>query len=218
MTQSAQETADEAAAHRALLTLADLPEGWTASPADNSDDSENDPGLEQFMTCLGATDTALGGDDGASVDSPDFSSPNGDSVFNSISFTGSMEEIRAMVKILDSPEMMSCTKDAVATAIAAGLQDSMDSDLTVADKPVVSVGTIEVKEVPTPEVGDFVKDLRLTVPMTGPGGTITMYADFLFATKGRAPVIVTGMGLGAALATTMTIGLLRTVVDRLSAA
>jgi hypothetical protein len=196
-----------------VLRLSDLPPGWTAQAHTDSPDV---PGLDQQLaTCLGVDVGLLNQKDPTNADSPDFSNANGGQVGNSVGYESTVGRARGVIAILRSPRMAPCLNSAIETFLAYRLKhptspaDSIPAGITLGQPTTTGI--------PFPTAGDTTIAYRLVIPLQGAGIRISVYADFVFAVKGRAGVLITAEDPGSAPDSVLESRLLAKVVGRLAA-
>jgi hypothetical protein len=173
-------TAAQAKARSAVLTLSDMPAGWTQSPSSNSaaDDAAVNSALAR---CLGvpASIFAKQGPDKVEVDSQDFASPN-NGASGSVSETVDVEttsEITQEFTVVSSPKLVGCMR----SVYSPFLKQKFAQD---AQTKNAKIGTISAVRATIPSYGDQSAGIELTVPFSIAGHNAKVVIDFVFVRVG----------------------------------
>lgn len=175
--------ADAVAAEGAVLTLAELPDGWTEAPAEVDRAAEIDGRLAACVEVdnLTPTDTR--------ATTADFTSPDGSLVVNESVGTHAAElDARTIIARLTNPDVPACFAAAYselgAAALAAG---------AIADG--AEIGEVTASRLAVGSAGDATQAIRIVVPIAA-GGEVTV--DQVLVRSGRSIAVVTFEGrLGA---------------------
>jgi len=193
-------TTDRDLAASAVLTLADMPAGWTANPYVPS----TAPALERdIATCLKVPISAVDTDLVPHADSDEFSQPGSGAAFvptlnNGVAIYPSKAQASVIVDTAGKPNFTSCT----ATGLANELR-----------RQGLDGASASAKRLPIARIGDR----SIAVQALLKAGPVTSQVDLLFAQHGRSiAFIVSGSGLGPA-DPKLEAALLAKVVGRLGA-
>ena len=192
----------QAAAHRAVVTAADLPAGWTADPADPADDGA-DEGDRALAECMGAT----------YEDSP----AEAKSSFSSVGLSAGSD-----FTIASSLERARSDFAALAGAAAPGCFEQMFRKQLEADKP--PGGSYDIKVSPSDMVEGLPRDadrdavgLRMTVTFHRGKVAVPMAFDVIMLRYDRIETSLTFTSLGdAAFPADLPRSLTNTVAQRLA--
>lgn len=166
--------ADLAAAEAALLTLADLPEGWTDTPVEADAASDLDA---RFAECVGVD----------SVTSPDASAASGvlastDGslvVTQRVGVQATEQDARLVIASLTNPDVPGCVAAAYTELGAAALSVG-----AVADG--AEIGEVTASRLAVGAAGDATQAIRLVIPVTSGGTAAQLTVDHVFARTGRS--------------------------------
>jgi hypothetical protein len=199
-TTTQKPTTDRALAASAVLTLADLPAGWTAKPYVAS----SAPALERDLaTCLNVPISAIDTDLAPHADSDEFSQPGAGSAYvptlnNGVAIYPSAAKASVILDTAGKPNFPSCTAKGLANELRRQGLDGVSAS---------------AKLLPIARIGDRSIAIQALL-MAGP---VTSQVDLLFAQHGRSiAFIVSGSGLGPA-DPKLEAALLAKVVARLGA-
>src|SRR5688572_17290204 len=178
---------DEAAiAQSALLTLDDMPSGWTESPTDDDDEQDAET-IQRISDCSGL-DAALIGDEvlgESQAKSPDLESPDElASVKHTLGFAPDEATATAAMTEIGDDALAPCYEEAMRTtfeeaAVTTDPEDSLPEGMTLAEitmeriDPKVTVGADEAVWYTATATLDF------------QGQQIEIYLDLLFSRTGR---------------------------------
>jgi hypothetical protein len=181
-------------AKKDLLTVHDLPKGWTASKSSNSNSSF--PGAAQLATCLGVP-TSLIASNEPSVSSPQFSSPTGViTVDDSLSLDPSATYARKDFASLANPKTPSCLTTVLNGAAKPALTASLGTAFTV--------GTIAVSRLPASDFGPHAADFALFFPVTKGGTTLNVETIVVDFAKGSEEQNLVFTGLATSIPVSLT--------------
>ena len=166
--------ADLAAAVAALLTLADLPEGWTDTPSADDAASEFDARLAE---CVGV----------GSVTSPDasaasgtFASSDGSLVVTQrVGIQATEQDARLVIASLTNPDVPGCVAATYTELDAAALSVG-----TVAEG--AEIGEVTASRLPVGAAGNATQAIRVVIPVTADGAASLLTVDHVFARSGRS--------------------------------
>lgn len=177
-------SAAKAAAKAALLTISDLPQGWSTSKEDDSDDSDTDKFATELSDCLHAPPGLLGDKDtpdSAHEDSPDFDSPDGDTTISETVTVGRTSHIDQVFALLRQSNATDCLTTAMSEVTKQLIADSKDADLHKA-----TIGDVKVGQLNAGHYGDDTLALRITVPLEVSGLSISVYDDEVYIRHSNA--------------------------------
>jgi hypothetical protein len=161
-------------ARKDLLTLADMPSGWTSTKNTNSN---SEVGSAQLAHCVGVA-TALVSENPPSVNSKEFQNADDTlEVTDNVTVFPSAKNAAAEFAIGSNPKLPSCM-----TALASG---SLKTKLFGKTPKGTTIGTPLVSAVSGSAFGPGVDGYSLSVPITAQGQTINVTATQLVAVKGR---------------------------------
>lgn len=174
---SSGSTFDKAAATQAatdaLLTLDDLPDGWTSKPSDNSDDKQLDANL---ANCLGVPVDSFGdpGANGADADTPDFSPPgNSEATVSETVDVAASDLIDQRFSIVKSSKLPDCFDSVMGEYLKAQL--AKDPSTRTA-----TLGTPTTKALDFAKVGEETVAYGVTIPFEIQGQQASVYIDLVF--------------------------------------
>lgn len=184
--------AAKAAAGEALLTIEDMPPGWSTSKDDSTDD-DSGQFEEQLGKCLHAP-PSLFSDDGTDrthQDSLDFDSPDGNTTISESVSVGTLANQKQGFSILRQDNAMDClttTFDAYAKDQFAKNDDPALKDATLGD--------VQVGQLSAGRFGDDSLAMRATIPVSASGISITVYVDIIYVRSQNAVANLTFEGVG----------------------
>jgi len=166
--------ADLAAAQAAVLTVADLPEGWTDTPAEADVASDLDARLAE---CVGV-DSVTSSD--ASAASGTFASSDGSLVVNQrVGVQATEQNARLVVASLTNPEVPGCVAAAYTELGAAAL--SVGAVVEGAE-----IGEVTASRLAVGAAGDATQAIRVVIPVTTGGAASLLTVDHVFTRSGRS--------------------------------
>ena len=164
--------ADQAAAEAARLVLTDFDVGWS-EVAQDKDDATDTVVKRRVAECAGVNAPTAADFGGALAETGYFTSPSGDSVAESVSFAGSLDEAVERMAHFAAPEFAACIQQVYEEFIPAKLGSGAKlKSLTVAKLNV------------TP-AGDEMVAFRVTITAGKSGLTVDLYADIIVIRSGR---------------------------------
>lgn len=173
---------DAAAAEAALLTLADLPAGWTEAAAPSDARSEIDVLIAE---CVGV-DSITSTD--ASATTADFTSPDGGLVVaQSVGMQATVRDARTVIALLTTPEVPECVSDAYDSLGAAALSPDAVGD-------GAQLGEATASRLAVGAAGDATQAIRVTIPVTSAEATAPLTVDLVVARAGRSLAALTFEG------------------------
>jgi hypothetical protein len=182
--KSSTTKADHALAVKANLQLSDFPSGWTAQPADNSNDQGSDAFTTQLATCLNVPVSELQNSD-TSVDSDDFSDPDGNvTISSSVDLKAATGDAKHDMSILRRSDAPRCIGDAVKKLVDDEMKKSKDVPQGV------TIGQASFRSLSFPTMGDESVAFQIVIPVSATGVSLQVRADLIFIRKGRAEVMI----------------------------
>jgi hypothetical protein len=181
----------QSAANAAVLSISDLPAGWSTSK-DQSDDSDTTEFQKRLADCLGAPSSIVNGDEAAvHVESPDFDSPDGNTTISETLSVDRTERGEQLFEVLHQSNFTECMTDTFGAYIKKTFADSDDPDVQSA-----TLGEVEVGQLSAGQYGDDTVALRVTVPIEISGVSTSVYLDVLYVRQGNAVENMTFEGVG----------------------
>jgi len=202
----AERESDEAAADEAVLTLDDMPAGWTEGPAV---DDENDTLRGQLADCIGIDRDVLDPDN-PEARSPELTSPGGEQVRAEVAYSASPDHAGQAFAILARDETPGCYAEALSTAMA-------DVAETGQLEEGVEVGEVSFERLSFPDMGDESTAFRVTIPLSVPGFEVELLADIAAVRVGRVVASGTFLSELQPFDTDEAADLMATMVDRIPA-
>jgi len=212
-TKPAQDVAaDKAAAEAASLKLADFPTGWTSAPQSN--DSTAPQIYSGLARCLGVPEDQLTSTGPASIDSPDFSDTNNNTVSDHIGYTPDAATAAKKFAVLSAPTVPNCFTTAVKAAIDDAMRHPSDPNNTL--PPNTKLGTATVKQMSFPTFGDQTVAYQIEVPISVGALSMSLYLDEVLAVKGRVGTTLSFEAVGSPFASDQEEHYVGLVVGRLT--
>jgi len=201
---------DRALANHAVLTASDLPAGWKAGPHKASTDG---PNIDKLMSDCLQVSSALFSDSTVKADSPDFTSPDGTQVHNSVSIEATVAQIQTPFAVFTRPEMVGCLQKAMTAELNYTFSHNINGSPPPSD---VTIGQATVEKQSFPTIGDGTVAYSVTIPMTAAGTHLNVYAYFVLIAKGRAGISLDVESIGSPFAIETTQQLATTVAGRVA--
>jgi len=173
-----------ATAKKALLTLSDMPKGWTSAAAPTSTPAT--PGAAQLARCMGVPISAITSNP-PSVSSPDFTSPNGDTVFDQVSIFPSAKAARADFDVDANPKAPKCLTENL-NGPTRGAADAAAG---------TKVGSALVSRTPASDYGPHTTNVTIFVPEALDEGSINLEITEVTFAKGDDEQNVTLTSVGS---------------------
>ena len=172
--------ADTAAAEAALLTIADLPAGWTEASADGDVDATLAASL---AACVGVDGDVISAAD-ATATTDGFVAPDGTAtVSQHVGVLAVEGDARTVVALTAEPAVPACFEAAYAEFAAEALSG------TVAEG--AQIGAPVVSRLAVGSVGDATQAIRVTVPVTGDPTIAEVTIDHVVVRNGRSLTTMT---------------------------
>jgi hypothetical protein len=166
--------ADTAAAEAALLTVADLPEGWTEGAAGDAAAPLN----ARLAECVGVDGDEISTAEATAAAGP-FASPAADaSISQHVGVLATETEARKVVALTVEPGVLVCFADVYAELAADALVG------TTADGSTFGAATATRLQVGP--AGDATQAIRVTVPVTGDPAVAAVTVDHVLVRSGRS--------------------------------
>ncbi len=171
--------ADTAAAEAALLTVADLPEGWTEAAAGDAVAPLN----ARLAECVGVDGAEISAADAMAAAGP-FASPAGDaSIRQHVGVLATEAEARTVVAFTVEPDVLVCFEGAYAELGADALVGAAAEGSTF--------GAPSVTRLQVVPAGDATQAIRVTVPVTGDPAVTQVTVDHVVVRSGRSLATIT---------------------------
>ena len=166
--------ADTASASAALLTFADLPEGWTESPRAEASSAVD----ARLAACVGVEGDGLTAAD-ATARSGRFVAPDGAlALTQDVGVLATEREARTVVAFAAEPDVPSC----VAAAYGEVGADVLGASLAEG----AALGTPTAIRLQVGSAGDATQAIRVVVPVTGDPAVVEVTIDHVIVRSGRA--------------------------------
>lgn len=171
--------ADTAAAEAALLTVADLPEGWTGAAAGDAVAPLN----ARLAECVGVDGDEISAADATAAAGP-FASPAGDaSIRQHVGVLATEAEARTVVAFTVEPGVLVCFEQAYTELAADALVGAAAEGSTF--------GAPSVTRLQVVPAGDATQAIRVTVPVTGDPAVTQVTVDHVIVRSGRSLATIT---------------------------
>jgi hypothetical protein len=177
-------SADQAKAMAALLTLSDVPAGWTASADNNTSGSlGGQQGTSEIATCLGVSAASFDTSP-PTADSPTFTSADqADTLDDETQVFSSSAAAAKDFSLFSSPKTPGCM-----TQLFNGpLKASFTSGL----QPGQSLAGVSSAAKPFPKLGDHSGEVEITFVIAQSGLKINVLLDLIVVVKGRSETTLT---------------------------
>lgn len=196
--------ADLALAEAAVLTLQDLPTGWSSKPREEEDgDDEVD---EKFADCLDVPVEEVTDSGHPLAESETFVAEDDSEVEAEVGVAPSVEEAADHFDMATSPEYLDCVRAVLPSLMEEAAKDE-GGEFEIAD---ASIGPLRIEE-----SGDRSAGFRMALAIETQGLSIDFYYDILFAQVGRASAQVTSMAVFTPPDVGFTQSLLDQMIDRI---
>lgn len=208
--------ADALSAQAVQLTLADFPAGWHSKPrSDEPHDADEEQAIASFGSCLGGgDDEMLSGqtDVPGAAKSDDFEADTGDlSAEAYVYVRPSVQTAQQELSDLGRPQTASCFGQLIDAVVRHAIDHPkpgkelpegvsfLPAIAGMTDLPGVHADTIAV---------------RITVPVTGPRGSITEVFEFAFAQRARTELMLVLFNVNEAFPDDLAVQLINAMADR----
>jgi hypothetical protein len=177
----------QAAADAAVLTLADLPQGWIIAPEDEEDSGDEfDEGLEE---CSAEFDEEAVRGELASAEAPSFEGPNGQQVNSSVSVFDTAANAKAALSVID--EAFAACASEFEKLFLDGIQEEMADGEGEIDWEV----DVSLEKAPFYHMGQTTFAYQLAGSMSAEGFTFNFALDFAWYGEGRVAGMFTFFSL-----------------------
>jgi hypothetical protein len=171
--------ADTAAAEAALLTVADLPEGWTEAVADEATAPLN----ARLAECVGVDGDEISTAEATAAAGP-FASPAADaSIRQHVGVLATEADARIVLAFTAEPGVLACYEEAYAELAAEALVSTAAVGSTF--------GAPSATRLQIGAVGDATQAIRVTVPVTGDPAVAAVTVDHVIVRSGRSLATIT---------------------------
>lgn len=174
-----QVSLDQAAADRAVLTLADFPTGWTGTARD---DSDRGPDLDKELAECLQVDVEMFAEEEVQAKSDTFSK-NTAEVESDVSMQPTVAEAREAFAILQRPNARDCFEAAVRAIVEYSIKHPAPGQEPSAG---VKIRDISLGDLSFPSVGEEHRAFRVTVDIETEGINADLYIDLVLIRVGRA--------------------------------
>lgn len=181
---TAEEIADQALARTALITIADFPDDWVETPADDDDDDPVTEAFEDdFDACLGRDASDQIGDllERIEANTGDFHPAENDSTQVSHEVTLAPDEPTAIDRMAETD--VSGAEDCIAGVIGDFYRAAAANDPELGG---IEIGDVVVTRTETEREADLTNAALIEVDLLADGQTVPLYLEFLFQRQGRA--------------------------------
>lgn len=199
--------ADQQIADDAVLTLADMPTGWSSLPRDDDDSDEPDEFDEQIAECLDVPVEEVTDSGNPKATSDTFVDADDTEVEAEVVVAPTVDEATEDWERATSQQFLDCIREVLPEAMEASAEEE-GGEVEIVDS---SIGPLRIDD-----LGDRSTAFRLTVTVAAEGFEVDVYADLLFAQVGRATAQVSTMSFFSPADITFSQELLQTMVERLS--
>ena len=177
---------DTAAAEAALLTVADLPAGWTEAPADGDADAALAASL---AACVGVDGDVISAAD-ATATADRFAAPDGTaSISQHVGVLAVEGDARTVVAFTAEPAVPACFEAAYAEFAGEALAGELDEG--------AQFGAPVASRLQVGSAGDATQAIRVTVPVTGDPTTAEVTIDHVVVRNGRSLTTITFASIAA---------------------
>jgi hypothetical protein len=177
---------DQAKAMAELLTLSDLPAGWTSSPSDNSSDSSGfggQDGSAQMASCLGVSAALLDANP-PEADSPTFSSADqADTVDDQAEVFPTTAAAKTDFSLFSSAKTPRCMSQLLNGPLKSEFTQQLDAGQTFVSFSAAAESV--------PHLGDQSGGLRMTFVIAQSGIDVKVFIDLVLVIKGRSETTIT---------------------------
>jgi hypothetical protein len=177
---------DVAKAQGALLSLSDLPAGWTATPTDNSGDNiglGGQDGTAQLASCLGVATSSLDSNP-PQADSPTFTSPD-----EALTVDDEVQVFPTVAAAVNDFSLFSSSK--TPACITQVFNGPLRKQFTDELQPGQTLSSVSSTARTFPRVGDHSGDVQITFVVGQSGTNVKVFLDLIVVTKGRSETILT---------------------------
>lgn len=192
--------ADLEVAQSAVLTLNDLPVGWSSKPREA--DEDDDQFDEQLADCVGVPVEEIAESNDPKAESETFVSEADEEIEAEVVVASTVEQAVAEFDLFTSDAFVGCVREVLPEIMEQAAAEEA-GDFTIGDS---SIGPLRIED-----TGDRSGAMRLTVAIEAEGFSVDAYVDLLFAQVGRATVQLTS----TSAFTPVDIGLSQLLLNRM---
>jgi len=208
---------DALAAQGVQLTLADFPAEWHTKPRSvSTHDATEEKTIQSFEVCMGDPAAAVLSDDSetpGAAKTDKFEADRGTlSAEADVSFRPSIEAAEAEYALLQRPQLADCFEELMNATVRHAVENPAPGDEVPAG---VTFGDATASMTDLPGVRAEAIGVRITVPVTGPRGTITEMFDFVFARKQRTEMTLFLFNIDDPFPTDLAVQLTNAMADRI---
>lgn len=206
---SASDTYDDdlRVAEAAVLTLNDMPVGWSSKPRDDEEDDDGEFD-EQVAECMGIPVEELADSANPKAESETFVAEDDSEVEAEVVVAPTVDEAITDFERATSSQFLTCIRE-VLPAIMERAAEEEGSEVTITD---TSIGPLRIED-----SGDRSAAFRLTISVGVDAFNVDVFADILIAQVGRATVQLSAMSFFNPTDVSFSQSLLDTMVDRIDA-
>jgi hypothetical protein len=143
----ASRAADVAIAEAGLLTAADFPAGWTASPPEDDDDEEMETAARRISSCKRYLALRASGRKQPRAESPDFELDQS-RVDNSVAVFGSSSAANSAMKLFEHPSVVRCVNTLFDEVLNTRISDDPDT------RDVITGVEVDIRPAELGDLGD----------------------------------------------------------------
>jgi len=192
--------ADRTRAATLVLTAEDLPAGWVGSKHEK--DSEDDAENQKISDCVGAFDPKF---QTAEVNGDDFDMDTSE-ISSDVTVVDTRAHFLADVAALKGNKLLPCVESI--------FTEDLPKSLAKTD-PGVKIANLKVSRLSSPTYGDVTVGFRVSLTVSGPGGTVPLFIDGYQYGAGRDEASVTFSGQGAPVDAELQQSILKTAAAKL---
>jgi hypothetical protein len=185
--RSASDPADEAIVDAGVLTIDDLPSGWTESASDSDSDSDSELSMARYgKECARLQKTAdtLRSARTAHGESPDFEQGSNTEISNTITTYPAAAQTKAALAFFQQSAIPRC------------LQKGAQAELDARAKATDATFRVAFRRLSVPEVGDKSIGYSMKITVKSRGRTAHLVADYQLVLVGRAGLTFIFQGEG----------------------
>lgn len=176
--------AEEAFAEAELLTLSDMPLGWTEDPVDG-DDTPNDEvaaARRDFVGCVGTDGDKMFDFARTVAATGTFTSPDSATVVHTIAIDDDAT-VDQFMSSFSAEGVETCLADNIGPVLAAGMANPDPADPLPDD---LTFGDATVERLDVAQAGDETFAYRITMPLTLDGVDVKLFVDLVATRVGNA--------------------------------
>ena len=178
---------DAELAQSALLTIDDMPTGWTETPHDPADDADDDENMQRISDCSGLDADLIG--DGVLGDSkaksPDFDSPDQSaSVKQTMGLAPDVETATAAIAAIGHDALPPCYEEAMRASFAEAATTTDPTETIAGGITLTDISMTRV-DPPVAVTADEVVWLKAAATLDYQGQQLDIFLDLVFTRTGR---------------------------------